>query len=65
MTGDPDGGLPTLLRNGVPTGVLEPIESSHVAFLGLVRGMSQQQDSLPPGEVCIASVEKVPVCFVA
>ena len=32
LTGDPDGGLPTLLRNGVPTGVLEPIESSHVAF---------------------------------
>ena len=28
LTGDPDGCLPGLLRSGVPTGVLEPIEAS-------------------------------------
>ena len=30
LTGDPDGCLPGLLRSGVPTGVLEPIEASGV-----------------------------------
>ena len=35
-----------------------------MAFVGLVRGMSQQQDSLPPGGVCIATIEKVCVCLV-